>query len=224
MSIEPAAPVARTVGWAPLLPALHGQADGALKLEGDGFEAWVSADRRSGWVRQAPELFPLGAVVRVLLGESLLARGGLLVHGVALAHEGRGALFTGHSGAGKSTLGRWGSAGGLRLLADELVAVLPDGEGFRVHGTPWNAGGPGDAALGMIGLLVHAGSAQLTPIEPSLVLRELLSNVLEPAASAVARAQLFRIASRLLAAVPAKHLAFAPNLEVAHALTAALAR
>lgn len=213
----------RPPGWLPRLPAIHPEANGALRLEGDGFRALLSADRRTGWVEQPLERFPVEAVVRVLLAEWLLARGGMLLHGVALAHQGRAAVFCGFSGAGKSTLGAWGAKGGLTLLADELVALVPDGEGFCAHGTPWNAGTNACASLAMLGVLAHAREARLRPVEPSTVLRVMLSNVLEPADSPSLRARLFQLAGRLLAAVPAREFEFAPNPEAAEAVREALA-
>lgn len=190
---------------------------------GDGFRALLSADRRTGLVEQPTERFPVEAVVRVLLAEWLLARGGMLLHGVALAHQGRAAVFTGFSGAGKSTLGAWGARGGLTLLADELVALVPDGEGFAAHGTPWNQGTNARASLAMLGVLAHAREARLRPVEPSTVLRVMLSNVLEPADSPAVRARLFQLAGRVLAGVPARELEFAPNPEAAEAVREALA-
>lgn len=223
LEVELTPPVARPADWQPLLPAIRSEPDGALLLEGDGFQSRIAADRRSGWVRGPPEPFPVEAVVRVLLGEWLLRRGGLLVHAVALAHHRRAALFTGFSGAGKSTLGCWGSAGGLTLLSDELVAVLPEGEGFAAHGTPWNTGQPGQASLKQLGLLAHAKTPELSPLPASEVLRVLLSNVLEPADSVPVRSALFQIASRLLTVVPAVRLAFAPEPGVARVIAQALA-
>ena len=158
----------------------------------------------------------------MLLADSLLRRGGLLVHGVALATESKAALFTGHSGAGKSTLGVWGSRGGLSLLSDELVAIVPEGGGFTVHGTPWNTGTGGSATLAMLGVLAHGPDARLRPVEPSTVLRVLLSNVVEPGETPQVRASLFRIASQVLAAVPAREFSFAPDASVAEALRGAL--
>jgi hypothetical protein len=217
------AAVTRPEGWLPMLPDIQQRPDGSLALEGDGFRAEISADRTRATVHQPPERFPLEALIRVLVADSVLQRGGLLVHGAALAHDGRAALFTGFSGAGKSTLSAWGSRGGLTLLADELVAVLPEGDGFSACGTPWNRGGAGRATLECIGVLAHAAEARLTPVEPSTVLRVLLSNVLEPGNSGDVRARVFRVASRLLNAVPTRELAFAPNLEVAAVLKKALA-
>jgi hypothetical protein len=206
----------------PLLPAIHTESSGALRLEGDGYRALVQADRRHATIEQPPDRFATEAVLRILLADSLLRRGGLLIHGVALAHGSNAALFTGQSGAGKSTLGHWGARGGLTLLSDELVAVVPEGDRFVAHGTPWNVGGNMSARLSVLGLLRHARDAQLGPIEPSAVLRVLLSNLVEPAETPSVRAQLFQIAGRLLAATAARELSFAPDPGAAEALKAAL--
>ncbi len=223
LKVELSGQISRPVDWQALLPVIRNESDGALTLEGDCFDARIEADRRKGWVRGRLERFPIEAVVRVLLGESLLRRGGLLVHGAALAHHGRAALFTGASGAGKSTLARCGVEGGLTLLSDELVAVLPDATGYAAHGTPWNIGAAKQASLGQIGTLLHAERAELTPVAPSAVLRVLLANVLEPSASLEVRSTLFKIASQVLAVVPSVQLAFAPHPNVSSVLARALA-
>jgi hypothetical protein len=207
-----------------LLPRVRARADGGLALEGEGFRAELSADRRQARLEGPVDPFPVTAVVRVLLADSLFSCAGLLVHGCAVAHQGKAALFTGVSGAGKSTLGKWASQGGLTLLADELVAVLPDGDGFSAHGTPWNVGTNASARLTHIGVLAHTPGAHLKPVPASTVLRVLLSNVLEPGDTPEVRAKLFQIASKVLSAVPTYELGFAPNLEVAAVLRDALSK
>ena len=223
LSVALSGSVDRPAGWQALLPTVHAEPDGSLRFEGDQFEGGVGADRREGWVRGPLERLPVEAVIRVLLADSLLRRSGLLVHGVALASQGRAALFTGPSGAGKSTLGQWGREGGLRLISDELVALVPEGGGYTVHGTPWNVGCAEHAALVQIGVLSHARTTDLSPIAPSEVLRVMLSNVVEPAASAQARSAVFRVASQVLAKVPSARLAFVPDLSAARVLGLALA-
>ena len=72
---------------------------------------------------------------------AFVARGGCLFHAAALVVDGAAHLFPGRSGAGKSTLASLAGD----VLSDELAAVLPDGGGFRVHGTPWWTGRAGSA-------------------------------------------------------------------------------
>jgi hypothetical protein len=215
-------PLARPADWRPLLPKGRSDAAGALTFEGEGIRVRVDAARSQATVEGPCERYPLDAAVRVLLADALVRRGGLLLHGVAVAREGKAAVFTGHSGAGKSTLATWASRGGLTVLADELVAIVPSGGGLAVHGTPWNAGVNTSAALSMAGVLSHGPAARLKAVEASAVLRVLLSNVVEPVDTAQMRATLFQIASSMLNAVPTQELEFARAPDVAEVLREAL--
>ncbi|RKG67624.1 hypothetical protein D7W79_35140, partial [Corallococcus exercitus] len=114
------------------LPRLEPGDAGTLRVEGAGYSAVLSQDRSHADVIGSGR-YPVENVIKVMLASALAKRGGLLIHGVGLVHEGRAALFVGHSGAGKSTLGGlWRDAGGT-VLADELVAVWPvEGGGGRL--------------------------------------------------------------------------------------------
>jgi hypothetical protein len=147
-----------------LMPSLMVREDGALAISGSDFEATVSADRSTVSLSQAPGRFGIESVVKVLLADRLLSRGGLLLHSVGVASAERAGLFVGHSGAGKSTLGALADQAGLSRLADELVAVVPDSAGgFRAHGTPWNVGRASSAALRMVGCLEWGASPPSSP-------------------------------------------------------------
>ncbi|MHB8876853.1 MAG: hypothetical protein ACYC8T_24415 [Myxococcaceae bacterium] len=204
------------------MPEVRRHPDGAMTLSGPGFEANATPDRRRVRLRQGPGRFPLDSVLKVLIAERLLERGGLLLHSVALAHGGRAACFSGSSGAGKSTLGSLGVSGGLSLLADELVAVVPAEGGYTAIGTPWNIGSPAGAKLVAIGSLSWAAASTLEPAPASELLRLLLPNTVMPDPSAEGRARLFRAASALLSQVPVVKLAFARDPSAALAIRSRL--
>jgi hypothetical protein len=67
--------------------------------------------------------FLLGSAV----GALLIQRGMLVLHGNALEKDGRAIVCLGHSGAGKSTTAYALMQQGWRLLADDLVAITPEG-------------------------------------------------------------------------------------------------
>ncbi|MBX7097954.1 MAG: hypothetical protein K1X89_09590 [Myxococcaceae bacterium] len=115
------------------------------RLRGEDYQALVDgrrAELSAALVREGAEL-----TARVLLARALLARGGVVLHGVAVAGAEAALAASGPSGAGKSTLGKNARLAGLTVLADELLALVPGGAGFEVHGTPWNVGQPGAAAF-----------------------------------------------------------------------------
>ena len=105
------------------------RADLRLTVEGIG-RFRVSDGRHIGWERQHGEVsdqdlrtFLLGSAV----GALLIQRGMLVLHGNALEKHGRAIVCLGHSGDGKSTLAYALMQRGWRLLADDLVAITPDG-------------------------------------------------------------------------------------------------
>ena len=85
---------------------------------------------RIAWQREADSVsdqdirtFLLGSAV----GALLIQRGMLVLHGNALEKNGQAIVCMGHSGAGKSTLAYALMQQGWRLLADDLVAIMPQG-------------------------------------------------------------------------------------------------
>jgi hypothetical protein len=205
------------------IPELISTPGGGEQLDTTSCRAWIGRGRASARILQPDEPFPTETLLKVLLAARVIDAGGLLVHGVAVENAGRAALFTGYSGAGKSTLGALCAAAGLTRLADELVAVLPTGDGrFVAHGTPWNIGQPASAPLELLGLLIHDSEHRLEDCAPSAVLRVLLSNTLLPDRSPEGRARVFQNAATLLRAVRPARLHFARDVAVATVLRDAL--
>lgn len=205
------------------LPRVLRSEDGALRLAGEDYDATLSADGLQASV-EGQGRFPVETVLKVMLARALARRGGLLVHGVAVAHQGRAALFTGHSGAGKSTLGGlWGQAGG-QVLSDELVAAWPEpGRGWRAAGTPWNVGQAAEAELRAVGTLAWDGVSRWEPQAAGDVGRMLLVNALLPEATPAGRGGLLGAAGRLLSEVSPVRLVFARDASVAAVIQGALA-
>jgi hypothetical protein len=123
-------------GW-PVLPqeAAGGSGlvmrPGELQLAVEGVGRFrVSDGNRIGWSRWSPVVadhelrtYLLGSAV----GAVLIQRGILVLHGNALARGDRAIVCLGASGAGKSTLAYALMRQGWRLLADDLVAITPEG-------------------------------------------------------------------------------------------------
>lgn len=160
---------------------------------------------------EARQPLPTAVAVKFALALTLPRRGGLLLHAAAVATapagppaaaagEGRAGawLLLGGSGAGKTTLATAFAAAGGEVLSDETVAVLPAGDGFVVHATPfWGERAPPPGfrlrALPLRGL-VWLGTAEGLPA--------LLRRLLLPAAAPALKAAALAAATRLLAAGP----------------------
>ena len=122
--------------WPPLPAGPHdtaflqmGRRDLRLTVEGIG-RFRIHDGVRVAWHRQGEEVsdqdlrtFLLGSAV----GALLIQRGMVLLHGNALERDGKAIVCLGHSGAGKSTLAYALMRQGWRLLADDLVAITPEG-------------------------------------------------------------------------------------------------
>ena len=123
--------------WQELPPGPHdtpflqmGPGDLRLAVEGIGCFRISNADqitwqKAEGTVSdQDLRTFLLGSAV----GALLIQRGMLVLHGNALERDGEAIVCVGHSGAGKSTLAYALMKQGWRLLADDLVAITPEGK------------------------------------------------------------------------------------------------
>ena len=83
-----------------------------------------------GWCPAHPGVSPAKLRTYLLgsaIGALLIQRGLLVLHGNALERDGRAIVCLGASGAGKSTLACALMQQGWRLLADDLVAITPEG-------------------------------------------------------------------------------------------------
>ncbi|MGE6759701.1 hypothetical protein ACQKGO_16925 [Corallococcus interemptor] len=206
------------------LPRLEPGDAGTLRVEGAGYSAVLSPDRRRADVVGSGR-YPVENVIKIMLASALAKRGGLLVHGVGLAHEGRAALFVGHSGAGKSTLGGlWRDAGGT-VLADELVAVWPGEDGtWRAAGTPWNVPvRTPEASLAAVGTLGWDAASRWEAQGAGEVARVLLLNALLPEPTPSGRGALVGAAGRVLSSVETARLVFARDASAAAVVRARLA-
>lgn len=91
----------------------------------------ITGGNRIAWRRLAPKLSDLEISALALgsgMGAVLIQRGLLVLHGNALAREGRAIVCLGNSGAGKSTLAYALMQQGWQLLADDLVVINAAGQ------------------------------------------------------------------------------------------------
>lgn len=167
-----------------------GQGDLRFTVEGIG-RFRIHDGARIAWHREGEHVgdqdlrtFLLGSAV----GALLIQRGKLVLHGNALEKGGQAIVCLGHSGAGKSTLAYALMQQGWRLLADDLVAITP--EGLVLPGIPriklWH-----DAATAF-GL----DPASLTPICQGMQKYVLTGDAVHRASDAVPLVALYLIHQR----------------------------
>jgi len=125
------------LSWPQLTPELHNtpflqMTRGDLRLTVEGIGSFrIHHGEQISWHRASNSVcdqdlrtFLLGSAV----GALLIQKGMLVLHGNALERDGQAIVCLGHSGAGKSTLAYALMHQGWRLLADDLVAITPDGQ------------------------------------------------------------------------------------------------
>jgi len=173
------------------------------------------AGERNGF-HPYPLRYPLDELILI---NHLARRRGTILHACGVVFGGappRGWLFVGKSGAGKSTLSRlWREAGGAEVLSDDRVILRPEGEGFRLYGTPWHGDARVSSALTAplerIFLLAHGAENRITPAGPEEALETLLLNCFAPFYDRAGMEWTVDFLHLLLRRVPVARLEFVPD-------------
>lgn len=168
-----------------LAPFLSAETDCDIDCSVTGEE--ISLYRTDGRERFAPPLCEGPLILTKLCRRLLDGFDGFFFHSSALMLDGEGYLFTALSGTGKSThTALWRRHFGDRVTMindDKPVIRRVDGR-FYVFSTPWmgksDIGGNLSAPIRAIYVLKRGTENRAEPIEPALVLRELLEATLLP--------------------------------------------
>lgn len=145
---------------------------GALDIAFEKRKSEEEDVREGRAVRCFPEAYLETLAVYRKLADRLLERDILLMHGSAVAVDGRGYLFTAPSGTGKSTHTRlWREYFGSRavMINDDKPLLRITDEGVTVYGTPWDGKHrlSTNCAVPLQGICIlkRAGSNQLKPAD-----------------------------------------------------------
>ncbi len=167
-------------------------------------EARLEAGTARGRVLLDPRALPADRAVdpleypldELLFQRLLAARAGLELHAVGVVTpSGRGCLFAGQSGDGKTTTARlWQQVPGATILSDDRIVLTRDGEGWRMHGTPWH----GEAELALaasapldgVFVLARGEQSRLVPMSAAAAVAALLARSFPPFHDQAATAQL----------------------------------
>ena len=160
---------------------------------------------------------PVAAVdyfLRVVFALIVFEAEGMMVHGAGILHNGSGYLFFGHSGSGKTTVSR--SSVNDEVLNDDLVALTPQGNTWRMYSTPfWNPTQvepkPQAAPLAAMYRLVHDKSVFLEPFKPGQALAEFVANIPVISSNQAQSGILMERCLNVLERVPAHQLHFLPD-------------
>ncbi len=143
-----------------------------ILLRGPGLQATIKQDASAATLRAPCNQGSIDGILRYLLSQLLLQRGGLLVHASAVLHNGRAWVFAGASGSGKSTLAKLLPG---PCLGDEAIALLPSGGCFKAHATPYWHASPRSAEIAALVFHKQGTTNELCPISPSRAVAKLVS-------------------------------------------------
>lgn len=183
---------------------------------------------RGGPVLAGGELHPFVYPFDEVIFLARLARGrGVLVHSCGLSMGGRGILFLGTSGAGKSTTARlWKARGGVTILSDDRIAIRRDGEGYRIHGTPWHgeAGfeAPTSVPLDAVFILDQAPRNRVIDIAPSAAVAQMMVRAFPAMWDQQGLEFAVRFLAELAERVPVRRLQFLPEPSAVECVLATL--
>ena len=164
-------------------------ADITVDFGQDYIEREIEAEVRSNFTF-SPAYSEYLAIYRYI-ATAFVDHDGFLMHGSALAFDGKGYLFTAPSGTGKSTHTRlWREVFGDRVVMvnDDKPMVTRRAGRFYLSGTPWNGKHDLDSnitvPLGGIVFLERGKENKIDPASPDRVLPLLFRQVYRPADSA----------------------------------------
>lgn len=165
-------------------------------------------------------LDPFHGPVMELLMVNYLAQGkGVIIHGCAMARQGRGMLFVGESGAGKSTLATmWDREEGVEVLSDDRTVVRKQGNEYWMYGTPWHGeakyGSPRAVRLEHIFFLRHGAKHSIKQASEIEAVSKFLTCSFPPYWDPQGMDFSMELFSDLAAQVPCEELTFKPERSV----------
>jgi hypothetical protein len=165
-------------------------------------------------------LDPFHGPVMELLMVNYLAQGrGVIIHGCAMARQGRGMLFVGESGAGKSTLATmWDKEEGVEVLSDDRTVVRKQGDEYWMYGTPWHGeakhGSPRAVRLERIFFLRHGAEHSIRKITGIVPVSRFLTCSFPPYWDPQGTEFSMELFSDVAAQVPCEELTFKPERSV----------
>lgn len=146
--------------------------EGLITLRGPGVEATVVEDASHATLRAPCTERSIDGVLRYLLSQQILMRGGLMVHASAVLEGERAWVFAGASGSGKSTLAEL--LGG-RCLGDEAIVLLPEQEKVVAHATPYWRASPERAEIAALAFHQQGSTNALCALSQSRATAKLFS-------------------------------------------------
>lgn len=178
-----------------------------LTIEGPGFSGAFDARTGHGRITQPVDPAPLETLLSAIIADHLLNEGGCLLHAAALVGPEGARVFFGPSGSGKTTVATLVGEG---VITDEITALRPTTDGWRLSGVPWR-GSRLEADLDGIFRLRKGSATSFRRLGPGEAARELLGSAFLPRADGAEITRFLGIAGDLLGAAECWEMTFAPE-------------
>jgi hypothetical protein len=191
--------------------------EGILHFTAQGYRGFIDEFSGRGELQfsSAHPVEEIDYYLRVVF--SLLAHRakGLLFHAAGIIRDGHAYLFFGHSGSGKTTVCRV-SAETCTILNDDLILLMPEGETWQAHGTPfWNPTqvkpSPLSAPVKAVYLLTQAKQVSIRELAASQAIAAMFANVPIIPQDPERSMRLLDTVTKIQGIIPIQELLFLPD-------------
>jgi hypothetical protein len=136
-SSGPISPYLKVAGMSEIIEVFPGLSP----AEGNDLDYYGSIDLKHNRARlsfsASTPLEQIEYFLRIIYALLIFRSGGIMLHAAGICRDDKVYVFFGHSGTGKSTVARLSAPE--EVLNDDLIGLLPGGDGWIIHATPfWN--------------------------------------------------------------------------------------
>jgi len=190
--------------------------DGAV-FTSPGYDGYINVNNGTGELNLSSK-FPVEDTdyfIRTAYSLLVFQAGGVMLHAAGISRGGLGYLFIGHSGSGKTTISKLSSD--FLVLNDDLIILQPEGEEWRMFGTPfWNYSQVKptnkNVMLTAIFCLEQSDYTDLKPISDSKALAEIVANTPVIPGDSLHGGKLLKRLFKIISQIQVQRLLFLPDV------------
>jgi hypothetical protein len=156
-----------------------------------------------------PLPYPLDGLILYFLTSK---NGGIMVHGSGVICNGRGWVFTGRSGSGKTTIAGIFDRNGDRVVHDDRLILIKEGDRWVMHSTPvYRNDEPRSSGVDHLWIIIHGRSNISVPLSGAEAAGLILANCIQQNWDSDSTARLAASVADLTSSVKVSRLQFLPD-------------